>query len=123
MITDISSVIIWSEDYKKLAAWYKEKLALPMGMELTHPQDTAIQFQVGKTRLWIGQHSQVKGKNRDSHRIMINFVVDSVSKTYQSLSQKGVVFVATPFKAPTLEKYFATFYDLDKNILQIVGGE
>ncbi len=120
MITDISSVIIWSEDYKKLSAWYKEILGLAIGMELTHPQDTAIQFQVGKTRLWIGQHSLVRGKNTDSHRIMINFVVDSVSQTFHNLSQKGVIFIAAPFKAPTLDKYFATFYDLDNNLLQIV---
>lgn len=121
MMKDISSFIIWSQDYKRLADWYIEKLNLTIVRELSHPQDTAVQFKLGNAKFWIGQHSQVKGKNNDSHRFMVNFVVDSVEETYEKLQKKGVKFLAKPFKAPTLDKYFATFYDLDDNILQIVG--
>lgn len=123
MMKDISAILIWSEDYKKLAKWYEEKLGLEVLEEITHPEDTGIGFQVGNVYLWIGQHSEVKGKNQDSHRHMFNFVVDSVTDTYEALKAKGVEFIAAPFKAPTFDKYFATFYDLDKNIVQLIGNK
>lgn len=123
MIKNISSVLIWSEDYKKLANWYREKLGLCMLEELKHPKDSGVGFQVGNVYLWIGQHSKVKGKNKDMHRHMFNFVVDSVSKSYEELKSKDVKFLAKPFKAPTFDKYFATFYDLDHNLVQLIGDK
>lgn len=123
IIKNISAVLIWSEDYKKLAKWYEEMLELTPLEELTHPQDTGIGFQVGKVYLWIGQHDKVKGQNNDRHRHMINFVVDSVEQTVKILEEKGVKFLTKPFKAPTFSKYFATFYDADSNLIQLIGDK
>lgn len=123
MIKNISAVLIWSENYRKLANWYIEKLGLKVFEELNHPDDTGVGFQVGNVYLWIGQHSQVKGKNKDIHRHMFNLVVDSVTKTYNELQAKDVKFLAKPFKAPTFNKYFATFYDLDDNMIQLIGDK
>jgi len=123
MIKNISTILIWSEDYKSLAQWYMEKFDFMPVEELNHPKDTGILFRVGNCNLWIGKHSKVKGKNNDPHRHMFNFDVDSVSKEYEELSKKGVVFLAVPFKAPTFDKYFATFYDLDGNLVQLIGNE
>jgi len=123
MIKNISAVLIWSENYKKLAEWYEKKLGLTVLEMLDHPDDTGVGFQVGNVYLWIGQHSEVKGKNNDIHRHMFNFVVDSVSQSYDELKKKGVVFFAKPFKAPTMDSYFATFYDLDNNLVQLIGGK
>src|SRR3989344_6276402 len=113
MIKDISAILIWSEDYRKLADWYIEKLDLKVLEELDHPDDTGVGFMVGNVYLWIGQHSKVKGKNKDPYRIMFNIQVDSVEKAYNHLMKKGVKVIAKPFKAPTFDKYFATFFDLD----------
>ncbi len=123
MMKNISAILIWSEDYRKLADWYREKLELHVIEELNNPDDTGIGFQVGNVYLWIGQHSQVKGKNKDIHRHMFNFDVDSVSETYKKLVSRDVKFFAKPFKAPTMDKYFATFYDLDNNLVQLIGGK
>src|SRR5256885_1065603 len=101
MMKNISAVLIWSEDYRALADWYREKLGLTVSSELNHPDDTGVAFQVGNVLLWIGKHSQVKGLNKDIHRHMFNFDVDSVSETYTTLVSKGVSFYAKPFKAPT----------------------
>src|SRR6266702_1444665 len=117
MIKNIAAVLIWSENYRKLADWYSEKLGLTSLEELTHPEDTGVGFQVGDVYLWIGQHSQVKGKNNDMHRHMINFAIDSVTEAYGELEKRGVQFLAKPFKAPTFNKYFATFYDADNNLV------
>ncbi|MGH7246374.1 MAG: VOC family protein [Candidatus Levyibacteriota bacterium] len=121
LVKNISSILIWSEDFRALSDWYKEKFELVVDEELNHPDDTGVLFLVGNTYLWIGQHSEVHGKNMDMHRIMYNFVVDSVQSTYETLVAKGVQFYAKPFKAPTMDKYFATFLDLDGNMGQIVG--
>jgi catechol 2,3-dioxygenase-like lactoylglutathione lyase family enzyme len=123
MIEHISTILIWSEDFRALADWYQEMFDLKVVEELDHPQDTGVLFQVGAIMLWIGQHSEVHGKNKDIHRHMFNFTVDSVSKAYERLQKKGVRFLATPFKAPTMDKYFATFYDLDDNLIQLIGNK
>lgn len=125
MFKYISTILIWSQNYKKLATWYQEKLGLKIVEEIYHPNDTGILFEFpnGKPWIWIGQHSKVKGKNKDIHRHMFNIEVDSVHKVYSHLKSRGVKFLATPFKAPTFDKYFATFYDLDGNLLQIIGGK
>jgi uncharacterized glyoxalase superfamily protein PhnB len=123
MFSDISDIIIWSEDYKKLAKWYEEKLELQKIGEVNHPEDKAIGFRIGHVELWIGYHDKVKGKNKDAYRIMHNFVVDSVSEVYGRLKNKGIPFIATPFKAPTFDKYFATFTDPDGNMVQLIGAE
>lgn len=123
MFKNVSDIIIWSEHYKELAKWYQEKLDLQKIGEVNHPQDKCIGFRIGTVELWIGFHDKVKGKNKDKYRIMHNFTVDSVSESYEYLSKKGIKFIAKPFKAPTFDKYFATFEDLDGNILQLIGGK
>lgn len=123
MLKNISAILIWSENYRRLADWYQEKLGLVTIEEINHPKDTGVGFQVGNVYLWIGQHDKVKGKNKDIHRHMFNFVVDSVTKSYEELKKRRVKFLAKPFKAPTFDKYFATFYDLDNNLVQLIGGE
>lgn len=123
MFKRISTVLIWSEDYKALADWYQDKLGLKAAKELNHPQDTGVLFQIGDTQLWIGWHSEVKGKNKDGVRHMFNLDADSVEEAYNYLKEKGVEFIAAPFKAPTMDFYFATFVDLDNNIVQLIGGK
>lgn len=124
MFQRLSTVLIWSEDWKKLAGWYQEVFQFRVIEELDHPQDTGVLFEIqpGGTNLWIGQHSEVHGKNQDASRHMFNLYVDSVEEAYQYLLSKNVECVAKPFKAPTFDKYFATFYDLDGNIFQVIGN-
>lgn len=125
MYKSLSTVLIWSSNYKKLATWYEDVLGLKVTWRSNHPQDTGILFGFDgeTTDLWIGQHDRVRGKNKDVYRIMINLKVDSVTKHYKELVKKGVRFEAKPFKAPTLPYWFATFYDPENNILQLVGGK
>jgi catechol 2,3-dioxygenase-like lactoylglutathione lyase family enzyme len=121
----ISTILIWSENFKPLADWYQSIFNLKVVEELDHPQDTGVLFEFpeGETWLWIGHHSQVHGKNPDMHRHMFNITVDSVTKAYEYLKQKGVEFLADPFKAPTFDKYFVTLYDPDGNLLQLIGNK
>lgn len=121
----ISTLLIWSENFRALADWYIDTLSLNPIEELDHPDDTGVllEFPEGDTWLWIGQHDKVFGINNDPHRIMFNISVDSVSASYDYLISKGVKFFAPPFKAPTMDKYFATFFDADGNMLQLIGAK
>lgn len=119
MIKNISAVLIWSEDYRKLAGWYEKTLELKPLEELTHPKDTGIGFQVGHVYLLIGQHDKIKGENKDEHRHMINFVVDSVSESYEKLQKKGVVFLAKPFMIKIIISYNFLAISKCKNLLDL----
>ncbi len=120
----ISTVLIWTGNYQSLVAWYKEKLQLPVVEELDHPKDTGTLFNCGGVYLWIGEHSEVQGSNTDHARHMFNITVDSVSKAYQDLKSKGVEFIAEPFESPAEKDfYFATFKDIENNLIQIVGDK
>ena len=125
MFHKISTILIWSENYKLLADWYQDVFNLKVNEHLTHPQDTGTLFEFpdGLPYLWIGQHSEISGTNKDSVRIMFNINVDSVKQSYEYLTSKKVACIAPPFKAPTMEKLFATFSDPDGNTFQIIGGE
>lgn len=119
----ISTILIWSENYKALADWYQKTFDLKVNEALSYANDTGILFDLpdGGPWLWIGQHSEVKGKNADPARIMFNLSVDSVSEAYEYLLKKNVTFLAKPFLSPSGESYFATFYDLDGNLVQVIG--
>lgn len=121
----ISTILIWSENWKRLADWYQSTFNLHLVEEILHPQDTGrlFEFSEGGVWLWIGQHSEIKGQNKDPHRIMCNINVDSVEASYAELQQKGIAFIAPPFKAPTFDKWFATLTDPDGNTLQIIGAK
>lgn len=125
MFQKISTILIWSENYATLAAWYKDVFNLKELEQINHPNDTGIlyEFPEGQPWLWVGQHDQVKGKNKDPLRIMFNINVDSVTQAYAYLKEKGATVIAEPFKAPTMEKWFATFSDPDGNTVQIIGKQ
>jgi predicted enzyme related to lactoylglutathione lyase len=122
-LNKISAILIWSEDYQALANWYRETFGVATIEELTHPNDTGIALSIGESYLWIGKHSEVKGKNKDPFRIMFNISVDSVTTACNELKAKGISFIAEPFKSPVSQSYFATFQDLDGNVIQFIGKE
>lgn len=119
----ISTILIWSENYKRLADWYQKTFDLKIAETINHPNDTGILFEFpdGGPWIWVGKHSEIHGNNKDAKRIMFNINVDSVNDAYTYLVQKGITVLAKPFKAPTFDKYFATFFDPDGNVIQIVG--
>lgn len=123
MFKSISTVLIWTDNYRTLADWYKDTFQLAVVEELDHPEDTGVllAFPDGSVTLWIGQHSEVHGHNSDASRHMFNITVDSVSAAYTKLHKKNITIIAKPFKAPTFDKYFATFADPDGNFIQIIG--
>lgn len=77
-----------------MAEWYQTIFQLELVEEDIHPQDTGRLFKLPKREamLWVGQHSEIKGKNLDLHRIMVDFEVISVQKAYHYLLNKKLNF-------------------------------
>jgi catechol 2,3-dioxygenase-like lactoylglutathione lyase family enzyme len=121
-INGLGGILIWTGDYPALVEWYRRVFGFETIEELDHPKDTGTLFKVGDNYLWIGEHSEVSGVNKDRYRHMINLEVESVSGVSAELKEKGVVFVADPFPSPVDPSlYFATFEDPEGNLFQLVG--
>jgi len=116
-------VIIYAADYEKLAKWYVDTLGFREVVRLDLPNDQIIGFDMGTNYFSIGKHSEVKDKNKDSCRIMINFNTDSVSKAYKEIKSKGVKIVAAPFLDPTGIVWCMTIKDPENNIIQFFGDK
>ncbi len=123
LVNKISSVCIWSADYKKLARWYQDVFELEVDSEITLPDDTGVTFMIEGVYFWIGYHDKVKGKNKDKYRIMVGFDVESVAALYKKLIKKGVEFIAKPTLSPTKDYYVATAIDPEDNVIQFFSDK
>ena len=119
MIKNIGFITIWSDDYRALANWYEEVLGLKRTDELNLPEDTGVIFDFGGgTALWIGEHSEVSGKNKDRYRSFVCYNVESVGDMYEKLVKQNVEFIRKPSLSPTKDYYAATAVDPDGNLIQ-----
>jgi predicted enzyme related to lactoylglutathione lyase len=117
MIKGVNSILIWTEDLKKLAPFYRDTL----GLKATDMGDEFAVFEIGGVQqLALGVHSEVKGKSKEPNRVMINLDVDDVNSEYERLKVKGVEFVRPPSPEPADQALIiATLQDPDGNTLQL----
>ena len=115
MLTGLHSVLIWSEDMKRLLPFYRDVLGLRTLIETEEFAVFPLSPGVG---LRIGTHSQVRGRAGDPNRVMVNFRVEDCQAEYVRLSHKGVEFT----RAPTRDAIHivATFDDPEGNVLQLL---
>lgn len=123
IVKNIGAVLVWSENWRELANWYRDVMELPVKSELSLQSDTGVNFIVNGTYFWVGYHDQITGKSKDKYRIMIGFDVDSVTKTYDQLTRRGVTFIQPPIISPTGTFYVATAVDPEDNILQFYSDQ
>ena len=67
MIEGIAGVVIWTEDLDRLLDFYRDTLGLTP--HSVRPEFVA--FKWGEMRLSIGNHSEVRGRTSEPHRIMM----------------------------------------------------
>ncbi len=121
MIRGVDSILISSEDPKKLANFYKEKVGLKQTMEFEYGEkgETGYMFEVGKIGISILPHSEIKGKNLNPARIMVNIEVDDCQKECERVKKAGVRCVAEMYHVEGYG-YICTFEDPDGNYFQLV---
>ena len=78
-----------------------------------------MNFEWEDFKLTIGKHSEVRGKNKDKFRMMINFYVLNINQTISNLSEKGVKIIRKP-EREQWGGFIATIEDPDNNIIQLL---
>jgi predicted enzyme related to lactoylglutathione lyase len=122
MIRQINSVTYFSENAKKLADFYKEKVGLKVTTEaeMGDKGEEFYGFEFGKnTGFYIVDHSKVKGKNKNPERMIVNLEVDDIKTEVKRLVQEKVKLIQETYH---VEGYgwIATFEDVDGNYFQFV---
>jgi len=122
MIRGIESVLLFSQDAKKLAAFYREKVGIKIELMGEMGDEGDEVYGTGWKKgsdLAIIDHSKVKGKSSQPERYMINFEVDDIEGEVKKVKGNGVKLIQDIYH---VEDYghIATFEDIDGNYFQLV---
>jgi predicted enzyme related to lactoylglutathione lyase len=114
---NLNSILIGSEDPKRLAGYYTKLFGEPMWDEGGFKG-----WQIGTGYLTVGPHDQVKGTNAHPGRMIWNIETPDVKVEFDRLKGAGATVVQEPYapgEAP--EMLIATFADPDDNYFQLVS--
>lgn len=125
-------ILIWSENPDELMKFYRDVLSLKLNDKIDLPEISAVgpdygyEFQLTEhTKLWIGKHSEVKGRSKEPVRMMHNLYTDEVERWYQIVKNAGCEILCEPTKVPfysdDLQWYVSTFLDPEGNAWQFMG--
>lgn len=122
MIRGIEGILLGSQNAKKLANFYAKTVGLILTneYEMGENNEKGFEFAIkGSTGLYIMDHSEVKGKNKNPERIILNFEVDDIEKEVKRLKRAKVKIKQDIYH---IEGYglIATFVDPDGNFFQFV---
>lgn len=122
MIKGLESITVFSENAKKLAGFYRDKVGLKVTLEaeMGEKPDNLFGFEwKNRSDLYVIDHSKVKGKNKFPDRQIFNFEVDNIKSEVKKLDKASVKKVKDTYH---LQSYgwIATFEDLDGNYFQLV---
>jgi len=107
--------------------FYRDVLGLELEKKLDIPNDYGYRFSVnGEMKIWIGYHSEIKGKAKEPFRHIFNLYTDSVTYWHEKVKKAtGVVSILEPSEAPfsTSEEpvWVSTFLDPEGNCWQFMG--
>lgn len=118
MIKKLDTVLLSSQDSTKLAKFYREVVGLKQGMEF-EMEDGKMGYGFEEAQLFINPHSEVKGKNQNPERFILNFEVDDIEKEVEKIKKAGAKQTQDIYH---IEGYglISTFEDIDGNFFQLV---
>lgn len=126
-------ILIWAENPDELMKFYRDVLELKLNEKVDLPATEEIGADYGYEfiltekgdKVWIGKHSEVKGKSKEPIRIMHNLYTDEVKKWTDKVRKAGVEILQEPVKTPFYEEdlpwYVSTFLDPEGNAWQFMG--
>ncbi len=122
LIKGIESITLFSEDAKRVADFYKDKVGLKMTMEAEVGEEGenlfGFEFE-GGPGLYIMDHSEVKGTSTQPERIIFNLEVDNIEENVKRLDEAGVKKIKDTYHMQNYG-FIATFEDIDGNYFQLV---
>lgn len=122
IIRGIDSVLLFSENARKLAEFYRDVVGLKTvsEWEMGKKGEAVFDFEIKQGGGFsIIDHSDIKGKAKEPKRVIINFEVDDEEKQVNRLKKDGVKLIKDIYH---VEGYglIATFEDPDGNYFQLV---
>lgn len=121
MIRGLEALNLFSENAKRLAAFYRDNVGLKVAFEGEMGEGVEIyQLALGKgPDLYIIDHSKVHGKNKNPDRIIFNIEVDDIKKEVARVKRAKVKQIQPTYH---VEGYgwISTFADVDGNYFQLV---
>lgn len=119
-------ILIYSENPDELMKFYRDVLEFKLVDHLNIPGDYGYMFNVvGDLNVWIGKHSEIKGKAQESSRHMFNlYSEEGVEYWFNKIRDKAEIVAEpylAPFSTPDKEVWFCTFLDPEGNCWQFVG--
>jgi predicted enzyme related to lactoylglutathione lyase len=117
MMLDLKSILVFSEDPKKLSGFYKKVFQKAPDWEM----EGYYGFNAGNTFLTFGPHDKVSGKNPNPDRMMYNFETRDVKGEFERIKGLGAQVVAEPYQmGENADGWIATFADPDGNYFQLM---
>lgn len=126
-------ILIWSENPDELMKFYRDVLELEFVSKTDISEKEGISADYGYEfmltekgdKVWIGKHSDVKGRSKEPIRIMHNLYTDDVQKWYEKVKSAGCEILCSPTKTPFYREdkpwYVSTFLDPEGNAWQFMG--
>jgi predicted enzyme related to lactoylglutathione lyase len=115
---NLNSVLIGSEDPKRLTEYYTKVFGKP-AME-----DSGFAgWKIGDGWITVGPHSEVKGRNTQPGRILLNIESSDVKGDFAKLTSAGARVVREPYRMDDWppNTWVATLADPDDNYFQLVS--
>ena len=122
MIVGIDTFLLYSSDAKRLSQFYTKTVGLDFQFagEMGDNGDEIYMAHWKKgSDLAILDHSNIKGKNKQPERYMVNFEVENLEKEVARLKKAKVKLIADIYHVEEYG-YIATFEDIDGNYFQLV---
>jgi predicted enzyme related to lactoylglutathione lyase len=115
---NLNNVMLGSEDSKRLADFYAQVLGKP-NPEWSDEANGWFGFGVGDGSIAIGPHSEVKGRNPQPGRIMLNLATTEVTSEFERIKALGAEVIAEPYEPGGGGMQMCTFADPDGNYFQL----
>ena len=116
---NLNSIMLGSDDPKRLADFYTKVLGAP-NPDWSDEANGWFGFQAGAGGLAIGPHSDVRGKSQEPARVMLNFETPDVNGEFDRIKAAGAEVVAEPYEpGGGGGMQMCTFADPDGNYFQL----
>jgi len=119
MTLNLNTIMLGSEDSRRLAAFYTGVLGAPDDA-WSDDENGWFGYKAGDGSIAIGPHSDVKGTNEQPGRIMLNFATPDVKAEFERIKALGAQVVAEPYEPGGGDgMLLCTFADPDGNYFQL----
>jgi predicted enzyme related to lactoylglutathione lyase len=114
---NLNSILIGSEDPRRLADFYTKLFGKPVWDEGGYTG-----WQLGSGFVTVGPHDQVKGRNAQPGRLIWNIESADVKAEFERLKAAGAKVIRDPYSPDQEpEGLIATFADPDDNYFQLMS--